>query len=276
MRPCILHIDMDAFYASVEQLRHPELRGKPVIVGGDGRRGVVAAASYEARRFGVRSAMPAGEARRLCPNGVFLPPDFATYRAASSQVFAVLGRFTPLIEPLSLDEAFLDMSGNPQARSDPEGLAVQLKAEVHSATGLTASVGVSTCKVVSKVASDLRKPDGLVVVDAGKEEAFLRPLPLRALPGLGPAAEKKLEGLGLRTVGELAALPVEVLAARLGKLGPVLHEMAHGVDGCAVVLPATPKSISREVTFEVDVRDRTELLLTARSLAQDVARSLRR
>jgi DNA polymerase-4 len=268
---------MDAFYASVEQLRRPELRGKPVVVGHDGPRGVVAAASYEARKFGVHSAMPSATARRLCPSAIFIGADFAAYRDASAVVFSVLRHYTPVIEPLSLDEAYLDLSGNREARSDPEGVARRLKAEVLEATGgLTSSVGIAAVKAVAKIASDFRKPDGLVVVLPGTEAAFLAPLPLRALPGLGPAAERRLEGLGLKTVGDLAATPLEVLSSRLGSSAPTFLAMAIGDDPRPVSIPGLPKSISREVTFERDVRDPDSLRRTVRSLAQDVTQSLRR
>jgi DNA polymerase-4 len=268
---------MDAFYASVEQLRRPELRGKPVIVGHDGPRGVVAAASYEARKFGVRSAMPSATARRLCPAAIFVPPDFTAYREASARAFAVLRRYTPVIEPLSLDEAFLDLSGSREARARPEEVGRRLKAEVFEATGgLTASVGVATSKVVAKIASDLRKPDGLVVVVPGTEADFLAPLPLRMLPGLGPATERRLDGLGLRTVGDIAALPTEVLTARVGSSGAGLKALALGDDPRPVTVPGLPKSISREVTFERDVVDPQSLRRTVRGLAQDVTQSVRR
>jgi DNA polymerase-4 len=267
---------MDAFYASVEQLRRPELRGKPVIVGHDGPRGVVAAASYEARRFGIHSAMPSITAKRLCHQAIFVPADFAAYRDASSAVFSVLRRYTPVIEPLSLDEAFLDLSGSREARAQPEAVGSRIKDEVRAATGgLTSSVGIATSKVVAKVGSDLRKPDGLVVVRPGEERAFLAPLSLRVLPGLGPAAERRLDGLGLKTVGQLAALGADVLSSRLGSRGPDLWRLAVGDDTREVMVPGMPKSISREITFERDVVDREKLRQTVRSLAQDVTRSLR-
>ncbi|MEA2683363.1 MAG: polymerase [Chloroflexota bacterium] len=267
---------MDAFYASVEQLRRPELRGKPVVVGHDGSRGVVAAASYEARRFGIHSAMPSATARRLCRQAIFIPPDFVAYRDASSQVFSVLRRYTPLIEPLALDEAYLDLSGDRDARAAAEATGGRLKREIREATGgLTASVGIGTCKVVAKVGSDLRKPDGLVVVPPGTEAAFLAPLPMRVLPGLGPAAEKRLAGLGLRTVEDLAALPEEVLRARLGNSAAGFRALALGQDPRPVSIPGTPRSISREITFEKDIEDAAALRREVRVLAQDVARSLR-
>jgi DNA polymerase-4 len=268
---------MDAFYASVEQLRRPELRGKPVVVGHDGPRGVVAAASYEARRFGIHSAMPSATARRLCPSAVFVPADFVAYRDASATVFGVLRQYTPVIEPLSLDEAFLDLSGSREARRAPGEVGARLKLQVVEATdGLTSSVGIATSKVVAKIASDLRKPDGMVVVLPGDEPAFLAPLPIRRLPGLGPAAERRLDGLGLKTVGDLLKVPADVLEARLGSRGAELRELAAGRDPRAVTVPGLPKSISREVTFERDVVDRDSLRRTVRALAQDVTRTLRK
>ena len=185
-----MHVDLDAFYASVEQLRRPELRGQPVIVGGmgaPGERGVVAAASYEARAFGVHSAMPLGQARRLCPQGVFLPSDFTAYRTASQRVFAILDRYSPLVEPMSLDEAYLELTGSEALLGSPQEVAVRLRDEVKLSCGLDLSIGVASCKLVAKVASELRKPRGLVVVKAGEEADFLRALPLRKLPGCGPA-----------------------------------------------------------------------------------------
>jgi DNA polymerase IV len=267
---------MDAFYASVEQLRRPELRGKPVVVGHDGPRGVVAAASYEARKFGIRSAMPSASARRLCRQAIFVPADFAAYREASATVFSVLRRYTPVIEPLALDEAYLDLSGDRDARADGEGTARRLKAEIRQATGgLTASVGIGTCKVIAKVGSDLRKPDGTVIVAPGHEAEFLAPLPLRVLPGLGPAAEKRLEGLGLRTVSDLLRVPPEALRARLGNSAAGFQCLARGQDPRPVTVPGMPRSISREVTFERDIEDPGRIRQEVRALAQDVTRSLR-
>ncbi|HEV3232633.1 MAG TPA: DNA polymerase IV [Candidatus Dormibacteraeota bacterium] len=273
---CIVHLDMDAFYASVEQLREPALRGRPVVVGHSGPRGVVAAASYEARKFGVRSAMPAGEAKRLCPQAIWVAADFRAYQDYSSRVFRVMDRYTPLVEPLSLDEAFMDLSASPDFRVAPGAGGRRLKAEVFEATGgLTCSVGIATCKVVAKVASDHRKPDGLVIVPPGGEAAFLAPLPLRVLPGLGPAAERRLADLDLRLVGDVAALPDAVLEARLGSQGAGLGALARGSDPRPVTVPGAPKSISRETTFERDLTDPEELRQVVRGLAQDVTHSLR-
>jgi DNA polymerase-4 len=276
----IIHVDLDAFYASVEQLRRPELRGRAIIVGGGGddeRRGVVSAASYEARRFGVQSAMPLARARRLCPHAVVLPVDFAAYRKASRDVFALARELTPQLEPVSLDEAYLDITGSITRLGSPEQMAIGLRDRIAEVCHLDASCGVATSKLVAKVASDLRKPRGMVVVAPGEEAAFLAPLPLRRLPGLGPAAERELAGLGLTTVGELAALPVAVLRRRLGDHAATsLSERARGIDRTPVTVPERPKSVSREETFVTDVGDRRDLHRRLRACAADVARQLRR
>ncbi len=280
----IIHMDLDAFYASVEQLRNPALRGKPVVVGGvrDGngrlitQRGVVSAASYEARRFGVHSAMPLATALRLCPQAIVVPVDFSAYREKSSQVFALARAVTPLVEPMSLDEAYLDVTGSRLRFGEPEEIATRLRDEILAATGLHCSFGVATSKVVAKVASDLRKPRGLVVVPPGTEAEFLAPLPLRRLPGLGPAAERALDGLGVSTLGQLAALPLEVVQRRVGEhAGAGLWHRAQGIDDGEVTVPGRPKSVSREETFFRDVRDRAALAERMQHLAADVGRRLR-
>jgi DNA polymerase-4 len=281
----IIHLDLDAFYASVEQLRRPGLRGRPVIVGGapDGagsaslRRGVVSAASYEARRYGVHSAMPLMRAVRLCPEAVVVPVDFAAYRAASAVVFAIAREYTPLVEPLSLDEAYLEVSGSRRRFGEPPAIAREIVGRIAAATQLDASVGVATGKTVAKVASDLRKPRGFVVVYPGEEAAFLAPLPLRRLPGLGPATEAALAGLGLSTLGQLAATPEDVLRRRLGPAAAgSLPLRARGVDLGEVTVPGRPKSVSREETFARDVSDQVTLDQRVRELAADVGRRLRR
>ena len=273
-----MHVDLDAFYASVEQLRRPELRGKPVIVGGAGvpaERGVVAAASYEARPFGVRSAMPLSRARRLCPNGIFVPCDFHAYREASKSVFAILDGYSPVIEPIALDEAYLDLTGEDALMGPPDTVALRLRDEVKASCGLDLSIGVASCKLVAKVASELRKPRGLVVVRAGEEAAFLAPLPLSRLPGCGPATAVRLERVGVRTVGELAALPDPLLGELFGQYGRQLGAHARGIDPSPVMPPGDPKSISREVTFDRDVTDTSKVRETALALLQDVGQSLR-
>ncbi len=275
----IIHVDLDAFYASVELLRRPELRGRPIIVGGGGedyRRGVVSAASYEARRFGVHSAMPLGRALRLCPHAVVLPVDFTAYRSASRAVFALARQLTPQMEPVSLDEAYLDVTGSIRRMGPPNQMARDLRDRIREECQLDASCGVATSKMVAKVASDLEKPRGMVVVPPGDEAAFLAPLPLRRLPGLGPASEKALSSLGLVTLGDLAAFPLPALRRRLGEhAARSLSERARGIDRSEVTVPERPKSISREETFSQDVSDRTELHRLLRACAADVGRQLR-
>ena len=280
----IIHMDLDAFYASVEQLRRPELRGRPVIVGGaDGgngkahlRRGVVSAASYEARVYGVRSAMPLLTALRLCPQAAVVPVDFTAYRAASRAVFAIAREYTPLIEPLSLDEAFLDVTGSRRRFGAPSAIAATIRDRVFAECSLHASFGVATCKTVAKIGSDLEKPRGFVVVRPGDEAAFLAPLPLRRLPGLGPASENALSALSIRTLGELAALPLDVVQRRVGNVaGRSLWERARGIDTSPVVLPERPKSVSREETFDRDVAARDVLTRRLGTLSADVGARLR-
>jgi DNA polymerase IV len=267
---------MDAFYASVEQRDRPEIRGRPVIVGADPRgRGVVAAASYEARRYGIHSAMPIGRAFRLCPRGVFLPVDMAKYVRVSAQIMGILGDFTPLVEPLSLDEAFLDVTGSWALFGPAHEVARAIKTRIRAEVGLTASAGIAPNKFLAKVASDLRKPDGLVEVRAGEEAAFLRDLPIRRLWGVGPAAGEELERLGLRTIGQLAALPCRVFEARLGASGVHLWRLAQGEDDRPVVPWDAPKSLGAEETFERDTRDLGRLRQTLLGQADRVAEELR-
>ena len=276
-RLSIIHVDLDAFFAAVEQRDHPELRGKPVIVGGDPRsRGVVSTCSYEARKFGVHSAMPLRTALRLCPQGIFVPVDGAKYQLVSREVMAVLRRFTPAVEQVSIDEAFLDVAGSEALFGDAREIAARIKREVVEATGLTVSVGVATNKLVAKVGSDLRKPDGLVIVEPGQEATFLAPLEIRRLWGIGPKTAERLHGLGVRTIGELAALPLETLARALGDHGATLHDRAMGVDFDPVVGGGeAAKSVSHETTFAVDVTDPAEIERTLLALTEGVSARLR-
>lgn len=278
--PVILHADLDAFFAAVEQLDHPELRGRPVLVGGaPEERGVVAAASYEARRYGARSAMPMRTALRLCPPGtVRLSPRFERYREVSRRVMAIFRARTPLVEPLSLDEAYLDLT-EPLAQSagaDPERMARVLKVEVRAAVGLTISIGVATSKSVAKIASDLRKPDGLVVVPPGAERAFLVPLPVGRLWGVGPKVENRLRQAGVHTIGDLAVLQRRWLERTFGKWGAVLHDLANGIDHRPVTPQRVVKSVGRETTFLYDVGDPAALRATIHRLAEQVAERLQR
>ena len=267
---------MDAFYASVEQRDRPELRGRPVIVGADPRgRGVVAASSYEARRFGVHSAMPIGRAARLCPDGVFLPVDMEKYARVSREIMAILAEFTPLLEPLSIDEAFLDVTKTRALFGDGEEQARRIKSRIRTAVGLAASVGVASNKFIAKVASDLEKPDGLVVVTPGGEADFLAPLPVSRLWGAGRVTTADLESMGIRTIGQLAAIPPSHLQSRFGRGGALLSALAHGVDERAVEPFAPPKSMGAEETFERDHRDGERLRATLRGQAERVARELR-
>lgn len=276
----ILHVDMDAFYAAIEQRDRPELRGRPVIIGADpkgGRgRGVVSTASYEARRFGVGSAMPVSQAYRQCPDGVFIFPDMEKYAAVSREVMAILRRFTDVVEPLSIDEAFLDVTGSRRALGSGEEIAKALKATVRAETGLTASVGVASSKLLAKVASDMRKPDGLVVVPPGTEARFLAPLPVRRLWGVGPKTEEQLARLGVTTIGELAGLDPAALERRVGHHGLDLRLLAQGIDDRAVVAhPVDAKSVGAEHTFDSDTGDVARLRRTLLDLSDGVARRLR-
>jgi len=273
----ILHVDLDAFFAAVEQRDRPELRGKPVIVGGGGpnQRGVVSTASYEARAFGVHSAMPLRQAGRLCPHGIFLPVDGAKYQTVSRDVMAVLRRFTPLVEPISIDEAFLDVTGSHSLFGDGESIGRQIKEGVRREVDLTISVGVATTKLVAKIASDLRKPDGLVVVEPGTEEDFLAPLPIARLWGVGAKSAVALRDYGVRTIGDLAALPDDLLIRRFGKHGAELGQRARGRDADPVGGRDPAKSIGHEHTFDVDTSDRDVIERTLLAMSEGVAGRLR-
>ena len=249
----IVHIDMDAFYASVEQRDDPALRGKPVIVAWRGKRSVVCAASYEARKFGVRSAMPAVRAEHLCPGGVFLPPDFPRYRTVSRQVREIFERHTDLIEPLSLDEAYLDVTENKTGLPTATLVARTIREQIRKELNLTASAGVAPNKFLAKIASDWKKPDGLFVLQPEEVDSFLTPLPVGRLPGVGKVTEVKLHAIGARTVGDLRKLEAAVLERNFGKYGVRLHQLARGVDNSAVVSDRRTQSISAEDTFEEDV-----------------------
>ena len=249
----IIHVDMDAFYASVEQRDDPALRGRPVVVAWRGNRSVVCAASYEARRFGVRSAMPAVRAERLCPQAVFVPPDFVRYKAVSREVRAIFARYTDLVEPLSLDEAYLDVTANTAGLRSATATAEAIRDAIHVETRLTASAGVAPSKFVAKIASDHRKPDGLFVVRPERVQAFLAPLPVGRLPGVGKVMERKLEALGLRVVADLRGYPVEDLERRFGRWGRRLHELSFGIDERPVVSERPTLQVSAEDTFERDL-----------------------
>ncbi|WP_313459464.1 DNA polymerase IV [Stenotrophomonas sp.] len=249
----IIHVDMDAFYASVEQRDNPSLRGKPVVVAWKGARSVVCAASYEARVFGVRSAMPALRAERLCPDAVFVPPDFTRYKAVSRQVREILLRHTDLVEPLSLDEAYLDVTAHKGGMTVATEIAQLIRAQIREETQLTASAGIAPNKFLAKIASDWRKPDGQFVVPPHRIEQFLTPLPVKRVPGVGKVMEGKLSELGIVTVGDLRALPLEALQARFGSFGESLYRRARGIDNRPVEPDQPVQSISAEDTFAEDL-----------------------
>ncbi|MGH3729687.1 MAG: DNA polymerase IV [Micromonosporaceae bacterium] len=273
----VLHVDMDAFFASVEIRRRPELRGKPVIVGGLGPRGVVSAASYQAREYGVHSAMPMARARRLCPHGVYLWPDFTAYSEASRAVMAIFRDVTPLVEPLSLDEAFLDVAGCRRRLGAPARVAQLVRRRVADEQGLTASVGVAPTKFVAKLASTQAKPDGLVVVPAADVLEFLHPLPVSALWGVGERTAETLRRHGLRTVRDIANAPPDSLRHALGNAaGHHVYELAWARDPRAVTPESVDKSIGAETTFDVDVAEPGELRRSMLALAEKVAARLRR
>jgi DNA polymerase-4 len=273
----ILHCDMDCFYAAVHMRDDPSLAGKPVVVGGDpSGRGVVAAANYEARKYGIHSAMPAALARRRCPKTVFLKPEFERYREESRAIFAIYRDYTPVIQPLSLDEAFLDVSDHLGAFDSATAVAVDIRRRVREERRLTVSVGVGPNKLVAKIASDFNKPDGLTVVKPGEVETFLAPLPVRRLFGVGPAAGRSLAELGVTTVAELRALSVDRLMARFGQWGRVLFERARGIDERPVRTTRERKSLSTERTFAADIRDATEIDAILEAMAADVAEGLER
>ena len=277
MRPdTILHADMDAFYASIEQRDHPELRGKPVIVGGLSSRGVVSAASYEARAFGVHSAMPSAEARRRCPHGVFLRGDMARYQRESKRIFAIFERFTPRVEGISLDEAFLDPSGTGRLHGPPGEVGRRLRAAVREETGLAVSVGIAPVKMVAKIASDCAKPDGLLEVRAPEVRAFLDPLPVRRIWGVGPVAGQRLARAGFHTLGDLARAPEPELRAALGAWGLEVARLARGEDLRDVEPWREAVSLSEESTFDVDVKEADRLVAAVVTHGEAVGRRLRR
>jgi DNA polymerase-4 len=274
----ILHVDLDAFFAAVEQRDRPELRGRPVVVGGSGgedARGVVSAASYEARRFGIHSAMSMREAYRRCPDAVFLPVDGRRYQVASRDVMTILRRFTPLVEPISIDEAFLDVTASAALFGDGPAIARRIKDEIRAEVGLTASVGVASTKLVAKIGSDLRKPDGLVVVPVGEEAAFMAPLPIARLWGVGEKTAKALADYSVRTIGDLAALPTDLIVRRFGQHGASLIDRARGIDPDPVHDGDPAKSVGHEHTFDVDTNDPEVIERTLLAMAEGVSGRLR-
>jgi len=271
----ILHVDMDAFYASVELLDNPALAGEPVIVGGLGPRGVVSTANYAARKFGVHSAMPTGKARRLCPQGQFVRPRMSRYRELSAQVFAIFRQYTPLVEGLSLDEAFLDVTASKRLFGNAEDIAGKLKQQIRTETGLTASVGVAHNKFLAKLASDLQKPDGLVVVPPERLSAFLDPMPIKRLWGVGPKTQPRLQALGILTFGQLRRAGVDIVRPVLGNRTQHFLDLAAGLDDREVIAESVDKSISHEITFDQDLNDTDELRAQLQHLVEAVAQRMR-
>ncbi len=272
----IMHIDLDAFFVSVEQALNPELQGKPVVVGGrPDRRGVVASASYEARRFGLHAGMPLAAAYRLCPQAIFIEGGFSKYRDASQRFMIILVDFSPYLESVSLDEVYLDVTGFESIHGSIHQMAVAIKQRIKNELGLCASIGIASCKVVAKVASELSKPDGLLEVARGNERSFLAPLPIAKLPGIGRKAERTLDGLGIDTIGKLSVMPLTALKSHFGVSGEFLHRLSNGIDDRKVEPPAAAKSISRETTFGKDTRDRSFLKATLRYLSERVGSELR-
>lgn len=272
----ILHVDMDAFYASVEQRDRPELRGLPVVVGGSASgRGVVCAASYEARKFGIHSAMPAAKAKRLCPQAVFIRPRMTSYANVSRLIRDIFGRYTPLVQPLSMDEAFLDVAGSVRLFGSPVEIGRRIKSEILAETGLVASVGVAPNKSLAKIASDLDKPDGFCVVDPEAIQDFLDPLSVSRVWGVGRVAERKLCDLGVETVYDLRQLSEDVLENRLGRWGVRLAKLARGEDHREVIPDHDAKSVSHETTFHENVTDEETLFAWASWLSEQVGRRLR-
>ena len=273
----IIHIDMDAFYASVEQRDDPLLRGKPVIVGGrPGGRGVVSAASYEAREFGIHSAMPSGQAQRLCPHGIFIRGDFAKYRSVSRQMRAILKRYATQIEPVSLDECYLDVTELPDRFSSATDVARDIRSAIHNELGLTASAGVAPLKFVAKIASDFHKPDGLTVVHPSKLFDFLFPLPVGKIPGVGPVTRQKLEKMDIVSIGDLAALSELEATRTFGKHGIRLWKLARGIDNRSVSASRRRKSRGAERTFPADIDSREELVIILRTLATKVCEDIKK
>jgi len=272
----ILHIDLDAFFVSVEQAIAPELHGKPVIVGGrPDRRGVVASASYEAREFGIHAGMPLSQAYRLCPQAIFLQGNFQSYRDASEKFMNILGDFSPGLEPAGLDEAYLDITGC-ELFGTPIQMATAVKKRIKKELKLIASVGIGSCKVVAKIASDFGKPDGLVEIPTGGEKEFLALLPVASIPGVGKKTEQSLKSMGIETVGQLASLPVEAMKNRLGSFGLMIHHYANAIDDRQIEASGEAKSISRETTFAEDVTDTTFLQAMLHYLCERVGAELRR
>lgn len=266
----ILHIDMDSYYASLESRDYPELRGKPLVVGGSRERGVVASASYEARAFGIHSAMPSVTAKKKCPDLIFMPPRFDVYRAVSQQIREIFYEYTDLVEPMSLDEAYLDVTENKKGMPIATEIAEEIRAKIFATTGLTASAGVSVGKFLAKMASDQRKPNGLFVIRPSQAEAFMEALPIRKFHGIGPATTEKMKRLGIETGADLKQKSLEFLRGQFGKSGPYFYDLVRGIDEREVNPKRVRKSLGKEDTFLVDLSDFEDLKDAALSLVDDV------
>ena len=276
MPRAIIHVDMDAFYASVEQMDNPALKGKPVIVGGrPNQRGVVSAASYEARRYGVHSAMPLRHAYKLCPQAVFLPVNGRRYEEVSEQIMEILKSYTPLVEPISLDEAFLDVTNSLKLFGHPQKIGMDIKRKIKEKLGLTASAGIAPNMFLAKIASDLNKPDGFVEVKTGEEKKFLENLSISKMWGVGPSTEKELKSLGIETIGQIASYPAEALKKRFGRNGGHLRRLAQGIDGRSVTPAHQAKSIGNEITYPEDTGSENKIRKTLFELSEQVGRRLR-
>ena len=280
MEKVILHVDMDAFFAAVEQRDRPEIRGKPVIVGADPKkgtgRGVVSTCSYEARKYGVHSAMPISRAYKLCPHGIYVPPNGHLYGQVSAQIFRLFYEFTDMVEPLSIDEAFLDISGSMNLFKSKQEIGQKLKARIVEDQQLTGSVGIAPNKFLAKIASDLEKPDGLVIVEKDRISEFLHPLPVSRMWGAGKKTLEKLDQSGIHTIGDLARMPEDVLHLKFGKTGTHFYRLAHGIDDRDVVPEHGVKSVSNEITFLHDLNNKDELYHTLLRLSEKVGYRLRK
>ncbi|OHB99452.1 MAG: hypothetical protein A3G70_04190 [Planctomycetes bacterium RIFCSPLOWO2_12_FULL_39_13] len=272
----ILHIDMDAFFAAVEQQRHPELIGKPLVIGGSGdpaQRGVVSTASYEARKFGIHSAMPLRTAYKLCPHAVFLPVDYEEYSRVSERIKKILREYCPIMEDVGIDEAFLDIS---QIDKPAEEIAKEIKTKIKQETGLTCSIGIAPNKLLAKIASDMQKPDGLTILAGGDVESRIWSLPARKLWGVGPKTENYLKEMGVETIGKLAAVPLDKLIERFGEsYGRYLYEASRGIDESPIITHWEPKSTSREITFQSDTGNWQDIARTLAELAREVSNDLK-
>ncbi|MFH2218640.1 MAG: DNA polymerase IV [Pseudomonadota bacterium] len=272
----ILHIDMDAFYASVEQLDNPELKGKCVIVGGMSGRGVVSAASYEARKFGIHSAMPVFKAKQKCPGGIFLQPRMGRYKAMSEKIMSLLTDFSPLVEPVSIDEAFVDVTGCSRIHGEPKKIAVEIKKKIRDTMNLTCSVGVAPNKFLAKIASDMSKPDGLTVIMPDEVPAFIQSLEIRKVPGVGSVTAGNLAALGIETLGDVGKYPLKTLLKKLGKFGKRLKALSEGIDPSPVIPFTAAKSVSSEETLAENTRDQDLLKQHILMQAEDIGRQLRK